>query len=270
MSLLLSNNYIKTSVFYLQISNFAKKTMIPNLFIQNAADILGATNGGLTSSKIVELCSAYAIDYNIDIPYSSLPFPADGSVPNKRTALKKNLEKFTPEQQFQIIKDLCELKQFEGNLDVRNLKYRLVTRYGHLNSSIDTINELLIDETKHWLNTYPNVLSLYQSALDKYNNGIFQRNLLDDLRLSLELLLKNILSNEKSLENQLSVLGEYSQNKGGSKELGNMFQKLVEYYSKYNNTYVKHNDNIIEEEVEFIFEITSSFMKHFIRINNRK
>ena len=140
--------------------------MIPNLFIQNAADILGATNGGLTSSKIVELCSAYAIDYNIDIPYSSLPFPADGSVPNKRTALKKNLEKFTPEQQFQIIKDLCELKQFEGNLDVRNLKYRLVTLYGHLNSSIDTINELLIDETKHWLNTYPNVLSLYQSALD--------------------------------------------------------------------------------------------------------
>lgn len=84
------------------------------------------------------------------------------------------------------------------------------------------------------------------------------------------MLLKNILSNEKSLENQLSALGEYIQNKGGSKELGNMFQKLVEYYSKYNNTYVKHNDNIIEEEVEFIFEITSSFMKHFIRINNRK
>ena len=49
-----------------------------------------------------------------------------------------------------------------------------------------------------------------------------------------------------------------------------MFQKLVEYYSKYNNTYVKHNDNIIEEEVEFVFELTSSFMKHFVRISNRK
>ena len=81
---------------------------------------------------------------------------------------------------------------------------------------------------------------------------------------------KKIISNEKSLENQLSALGEYIQNKNGSKELGNMFQKLVEYYSKYNNTYVKHNDNIIEEEVEFVFELTSSFMKHFVRISNRK
>lgn len=247
-----------------------KKNMIPNLFIQNAADILGETDNGLTSSEIVKLCSAYAIDYNIDIPYTSLPFPADGSVPNKRTALKKNLERFTPEQQFKIIKELCELDKFKDNVSIKDLKYKLVTRYGHLDSSTDSINEKLIEETKHWLNDYPKVLSLYQSALDKYNNGIFQRNILDDLRLSLELLLKKILSNEKSLENQLSALGEYIQNKNGSKELGNMFQKLVEYYSKYNNTYVKHNDNIIEEEVEFVFELTSSFMKHFVRISNRK
>ena len=47
-----------------------------------------------------------------------------------------------------------------------------------------------------------------------------------------------------------------------------MFQKLVEYYSKYQNTYVKHNDLVIEDEVEFIFEITSSFMKHFVRMNH--
>ncbi len=47
-----------------------------------------------------------------------------------------------------------------------------------------------------------------------------------------------------------------------------MFQKLVEYYSKYQNTYIKHNDKVIEEEIEFTFELTSSFMKHFIRISN--
>ena len=47
-----------------------------------------------------------------------------------------------------------------------------------------------------------------------------------------------------------------------------MFQKLVEYFSKYQNTYIKHEDKVIEEEIEFVFEITSSFMKHFIRLNN--
>ena len=242
--------------------------MIPDLFILNATNILGDTNTGLTSSQIVSLCSAYAIDFNVNIPYSSLPFPTDGSVPNKRTALKKNIEAFSPEQQFKIIKELCELEQFAQNLNVKDLKIKLITRYGHLNPDINIINEVLIDETRHWLNDYSKVLALYQSALDKYNNGIFERNILDDLRLALEMLLKDILRNEKSLENQLPALGSFIQEKGGSKELGNMFQKLVEYYSKYQNTYVKHNDQVIEEEVEFIFEITSSFMKHFVRINN--
>lgn len=41
--------------------------MIQNIFIQNAADILGDTDSGLTSSQIVKLCSAYAIDFNINI-----------------------------------------------------------------------------------------------------------------------------------------------------------------------------------------------------------
>lgn len=202
--------------------------MIPNIFIQSATDILGDTGNGLTSSQIVKLCAAYAIDFNINIPYTSLPFPTDGSVPNKRTALKKDLDKFSPGQQFKIIKELCELEQFKGNPKIKDLKLKLVTRYGHLNTELDSINEILIDETRHWLNDYPDSLKQYQSALDKFKGDIFERNLLDDLRLSLELLLKQIFKNDKSLENQLSDLGNFINSKNGSKELGNMFQKLVE------------------------------------------
>lgn len=124
-----------------------------------------------------------------------------------------------------------------------------MTKYGHSDSSTDSINEKLIEETKHWPSNYFTVLSLYQSVLDKYNNGIFQKNILDDLRLSLELLKKK--SNEKLLENQLSVLREYIQNKNISIKLGNMFQMLVEYYSRYNNTYVKYNDDLLSRRDMF-------------------
>lgn len=79
--------------------------------------------------------------------------------------------------------------------------------------------------------------------------------------------MKGIFKNSKSLENQIELLGEYLKGKGGSKELTNMFVKLVDYYSKYQNTYVKHDDAGIEEEIEFIFEITSSFMKHIVRLS---
>lgn len=180
-----------------------------------------------------------------------------------------NLDKFSPEQQFKIIKELCEQEQFQDNADVKKLKMQLLTRYGKLNKDAEIVNETLIDETKHWLNDYPGSLKTYEDALLKFSNKAFKRNLLDDLRLSLELLLKSIFNNNKSLENQIGDLGTFIQNKGGSKELGNMFQKLVDYYSKYQNTYVKHNDDIIEEEIEFILELTSSFMKHLVRISNR-
>ena len=103
--------------------------------------------------------------------------------------------------------------------------------------------------------------------LEKYQHGAFKRNLLDDLRLGLEKLLCSLLQNDKSLENQIPALGGYIKSRGGSPELANMFVKLVDYYAKYHNTYVKHDDTVIEEEIEFVLEITSSFMKHFIRLS---
>lgn len=242
--------------------------MIPTVFIQNAANILGDSNCGLTTARIVEMCAAYAADYGVNIPYHSSPLPV-GAVPNKRTALKENLECFSAEQQYRIIKDLCELEQFRDNENVKQLKIQLVTRYGALDKDGDGVNQILVYETKHWLSDFPSSLREYESALTKFKGKIFQRNLLDDLRLSLELLLKSIFNNEKSLENQLGDIGTFVQSKGGSKEFSNMFQKLVEYYSKYHNSYVKHNDIVIEEEIEFILELTSSFMKHLVRLSNK-
>jgi hypothetical protein len=110
-------------------------------------------------------------------------------------------------------------------------------------------------------------LTIYNGAIGKYRSGLFQRNVLDDLRLALETLLKTILENERSLENQLPGLGLFIKARGGSPEFGNMFAKLVEYYCPYQNTYVKHADAVIEQEIEFVLEITSSFMKHIIRMH---
>jgi hypothetical protein len=154
----------------------------------------------------------------------------------------------------------------------RELKIRLATRYSHLNTEDATapISETLIEETRHWLHEYPEALSLYSQALSKFEARIFYRNLLDDLRLALEKLLQSLFANQKSLENQLSHLGAYIGSKDGSPELANMFVRLIDYYAKYNNTYVKHSDAVIEEEIEFIFEITSSFMKHLIRLTRKE
>lgn len=242
---------------------------LPATFIQYASDILADTAKGMSGGTIVRATAAYAVEYDVRLPHPSYPFDA----PNKRTALYENLMAFTPPQQYRIIKELCSHSSFPpGPSPERNeLKVKLITKYGHLDPK-DTpseVNETLIEETRHWLAGHPDSLSLYSQALDKYSHGAFHRNLLDDLRLSLEKLLREIFCNTKSLENQIPYVGQHIKSKGGSAELSNMFVKLIDYYAKYNNSYVKHDDAVIEEEIEFILEITSSFMKHLVRLNGR-
>lgn len=240
---------------------------IPAAFIQYASEILADTNKGLSGNDVISTTVAYAVEYDINLPHPN--FPTDA--PNKRTVLYKNLMAFTPQQQFRIIKELCDHPSLLHKEDSRrkDLKIKLITRYAHFDpkDTASEINETLIEETKHWLKSFPEVLDLYSQALKKYEHGVFHRNLLDDLRLALEKLLRVIFRDEKSLENQIPNVGKYIKASGGSSEFSNMFGRLVDYYSKYNNTYVKHDDAVIEEEIEFLFEITSSFMKHLIRLN---
>lgn len=96
---------------------------------------------------------------------------------------------------------------------------------------------------------------------------MFSRNLLDDLRLSLETLVKGILKNGRSLENQKAELGDFLKQRETSQELRQMFVTLLSYYCTYQNSYVKHNDNVNEEEIEIMFEMTSCFLKHLVRLN---
>ena len=104
--------------------------------------------------------------------------------------------------------------------------------------------------TKHWLSKYQKPFELYNSALEKYSKNIYQRNILDDLRLALELLLKEILNNQKPLEKQLAEVGQFQKSKGVSSETTNMFNTLLDYYGKYQNKYAKHDDNVNEKEIE--------------------
>lgn len=128
--------------------------------------------------------------------------------------------------------------------------------------NLDLIKKNLVD-----LNKYPEAGRMYQSSMDKLNEGNFQRNLIDDLRLSIELLLKDILNNDKSLENQSSELGNYLKSRNVSVEIRNMFIKLLEYYGKYQNEYIKHDDAVKESEIDFVINVSSSFIGLLIQMN---
>ena len=245
------------------ISNSKK---MDDLFITRASDILAATNSGLSGSKMANYFDSYARDFNKKIPHRSYPFI---NVPNKRTAFKENLRAFDAPEQFKIIKELCDSPECKDDEQVKKLKVELYERYGDLAEEKISQTEL-IQTTKHWLVEHPNALKQYESALAKFERGIFERNTLDDMRLSFELLVKDLMHNEKSLENQLAKICSMLERAGASVELRNMVQPVIKYYTDFQNHHVKHGDKINHNELEYVIELTSVIMKFLIKTNEGK
>lgn len=239
---------------------------ISAVLLTHAAGVLGDTDLGATGQDIVTITAAYAADGGVELPHPTYPIEN-----NKRTVLYENLMALPPRSAYQVLLDLCDNKKvrFRNSEEATKLKMTLVARYGHLSdlSSKTSVSHGLISGTQQWLDSFPNALALYNQALTKYEAGVLERNCLDDLRLALELLVRSVLGNEKSLENQIQPLGTFLKDRGGSAEFRNMFVKLIEHYSKYQNTYVKHDDAVLEEEVELTIEMASSFAKHLVRIS---
>ena len=147
----------------------------------------------------------------------------------------ENLKRFNSDQQFGIISELIErMIHLESVKDLKNKLYSQYPEY--IPEGQHILASEIVKETQHWLSAYKKSFELYNSALDKLNNRIYQRNLIDDLRLSLELLLKELLNNDKPLEKQISDVGQFQKNKGISPETTNMFNTLLDYYGKYQKT----------------------------------
>lgn len=246
------------------------ESSLPLTFLAHAADILGDTSSGLSGNAIVQATRQYAAEYAVELTYPIYPNDA----PNKRSALLENLKCFNGPQQHRILRELCSHRWFgpRDSSERRQIKLQLASTYAQYNKDTEAnaLNEPVAEDARRWLMNYPTVLKIYNEAIEKYRGGLFQRNVLDDLRLGLETLLKIVFQNEKSLENQVSMLGSFLKQNGGSTELSNMFVKLVDYYSKYQNSYVKHNNAVIEQEIEFMIEITASFMKHIVRLSEAR
>lgn len=235
-------------------------------FLEYASKILGETNKGFSTAEIIRYCNSYSVQFNVEIPITSL----EDKYPNKRTILLENLKKFSSTTQFFILSELCEISDIEKNPEVMELKGRLYEKYGELSPNKSS-NELLIIKTKNNLKIYEKSYEKYKEGIKNFDKKGNNRHILDDMRFSLESLLKEILNNKKSLENQIPILGESLEEKNISIEIRNLFTQVIRCYCKYQNENVKHNDKISEFEVKFIIEQTSVFINFIIdTLGNKK
>lgn len=243
--------------------------MINNEYLSYAARILADTNEGLSGSEICKFCNQYAVKYVKTIKHTKLPF-AKG-VSNKAQVLRENLACFEPEQQFVIIRDLCDLEKFSNNEQVNELKVILARDYHHL-APQEIAEQILetVNQVRNWLDDYPEAKKYYEGALEKMSCKIYKRNLLDDLRCSLEALMKDILQSKSSVENLKSDLGKFLDKSNINVQVKNLYIYIIfDFFTKYQNENVKHNDLSKKIEVDFIFNQTTVLMQFLIVLHKQ-
>lgn len=164
------------------------------------------------------------------------------------------------ENLYKDINEIIDLFGINANILKQNDKYLLYPK------GAKELDEVLVNDVLVWLEHYDMSRKKFISALQKYQNKDDVRHILDDLRFSLEKFIQEIVNNGKSLENNKSEVGKILKDKNINVEIANMYMKLFDYYTIYQNNNVKHNENCAYEEIEFMIYLTGSFMRLLLSI----
>lgn len=133
------------------------------------------------------------------------------------------------------------------------------------------LDDGLVNEVLEWLVDHRPVAIEFEKALSKFlkKEHSEYRNLVDDLRLGLEKLLRRTLHNRRRLEKQREPLGRWLKSKGAHEHVRNMYDTLLAHFCKYQNEAVKHKAEhpLTEADVEFMIYLTGAFMRFVLRLN---
>lgn len=163
--------------------------------------------------------------------------------------------------------------RFAEAMKLCNIKAKILNDSGSYDiypSDTEFLDKPLIIDVLNWLNDFPDVKKNFSKALKTERTNNNYRNIVDDLRLSLELFLKKILNNNKALEKQKSYIGDYFKNNDVSTEISNMYIVLIDYYAKYNDNHAKHDDSVVEIEIDYLTYLTASFIRFIILTEEKK
>lgn len=149
-------------------------------------------------------------------------------------------------------------------LDIRIKKTK--TDYILYPAGAKLLDDGVVNDVLDWLSDYPKVYKNFRNALKQYEKHEFTRNIVDNLRFSLESLLKDILHNHNRLEKQKDEIGKYLEGKEIPREIRNMFNTLITQYTHYQNEHAKHNDSVKESEIEFMIYLTGTFMRFILKL----
>lgn len=131
-------------------------------------------------------------------------------------------------------------------------------------------DDALVSQPLEWLKDYPKTYKTYCIALKQYSEGIYIRDIADNLRKSLEDFLRDFLKNEKDLNGNKKEAEEYLKRFNANPQLINIFGSLLTHYYLLNNDTAKHNDKVDKTYLEFLLYQTGIFIRTLIVVRQEK
>ncbi|HEM4403562.1 TPA: hypothetical protein U1Y72_001902 [Streptococcus suis] len=158
------------------------------------------------------------------------------------------------------------LKQLEV---VQKSLYRLADSYGAVTLTVEERKQTT--EIERLLSDFPECLELWKKSQSHYQSFQYRESL-DNARLCVELFLKFLLGNSKSLENQRADLGRWLGERNVANEVENMVWDSIAKYYRVQNEHIKHDvpTELSVNEVIFVLDQTYSILKYLARTNKKE
>lgn len=154
-------------------------------------------------------------------------------------------------------------------LSNKNVRLCYDDKYRFYPCGVEIFDEKLINDILEFLQPYAKAHKELSEALQEFLNKSY-RDAVDKTRLALEIFLRELLNNKKTLENQKEELNQYLGN-DVHQNIKSMFLQILDFYTKFNNNEAKHNSgNFSECEVEFLFYLVGNFIRLFMQIEKER
>ncbi|CDI59265.1 hypothetical protein VKX94_04185 [Lactobacillus helveticus] len=228
------------------------KNRIPLVLLNDVEDQISQH---FSANELIDLTYEFAKSYNKSIPIDE---PNYGSF-NKKELLSTNLNVLSDNEKIEFLSQikyhsrLCEDDFLRDEIDllVKDASNGVIKARNSVSTLLETYS---IDLKNQWQRTY------------RFYDHLDYRNALDNMRLTIELLIKRITGSEASLENQTNALGKFFEDKDISKEVRNLFFKMLDMYEKIQNHEAKHNlpQNLNSKEIKFLMNQSTVIIKFLI------
>ncbi len=128
------------------------------------------------------------------------------------------------------------------------------------------LDDALVSEPLEWLSDYPIARKTYVIALKQYSEGVYIRDVADNLRKTLEAFLQEFLGNSRNLETNKNEICKYLGEQGVDAGVSGLFQPLINAYKNINDRIAKHNDAVDEKLLEFLLYQTGVLIRMVLSV----